>query len=247
MAVAAQSLKRQAAALAKAEHVAAGGAAAATEEEEPTVKTPAGGAPDPANVRVGPAPYEAAETTRLGDESVGDRVEVSARSLVTMQEVALRVAQHGGGALIVDYGHDHASADSLRGIRRHRFTHPLEAPGKSDLVRRGRSSGGGSVWLTRQSLRAQTADVDFCALRKAGLQAGEGAVTVRVPPKPLLRPFLQKRPLTIVCEAWRGQAWGPITQSEFLHNMGIGPRMAQLLQANDGGGRSVRLLRSRRR
>lgn len=153
MAVAAESLQRQAAALAKRAHMTAGGAAAATEEEEPTAKGKGDGTPDPADVRVGPAPFEAAETTRLGDETVGDRVEVSARSLVTMQEVAMRVARHGGGALVVDYGHGHASADSLRGIRKHQFTHPLEAPGHSDLVRAARASKGchsRDGWLCRR-------------------------------------------------------------------------------------------------
>lgn len=78
---------------------------------------------------------------------------------------------------------------------------------------------------------SQTADVDFHALRKAALKAGEGAVTVGCasPAPPSLRVALTT-PSVVPC----AQAWGPITQSEFLHNMGIGPRMAQLLQANEG-------------
>jgi len=49
-----------------------------------------------------------------------------------------------------------------------------------------------------------TADVDFHMLRKTAMAA-----------KPDI------------------EAWGPVTQNEFLHNMGIGPRMAQLLKAHE--------------
>lgn len=38
------------------------------------------------------------------------------------------------GALVVDYGVDHASGDSLRGIKKHQFVHPLQEPGVCDLV-----------------------------------------------------------------------------------------------------------------
>lgn len=61
-------------------------------------------------------------------------------------EIGRRVAQHGGAALIIDYGHgETATGDTLQAVRGHGFTDPLAAPGQADL----------------------TAHVDFAALAQA--------------------------------------------------------------------------------
>lgn len=77
--------------------------------------------------------------------ALGSRLEVCPAGCALVQDIAQRVGAHGGGALIVDYGKDRASADSLRGIRDHEFVSPLTNPGNVDL----------------------SADVDFASLRAA--------------------------------------------------------------------------------
>ncbi|CCI48553.1 unnamed protein product [Albugo candida] len=64
---------------------------------------------------------------------IGDQLEISPASITIMQEVAKRITANRGAALIVDYGHDHPSSFSLRGIRNHKFVDALEEPGDIDL------------------------------------------------------------------------------------------------------------------
>ncbi|KAK9807683.1 hypothetical protein WJX72_005978 [[Myrmecia] bisecta] len=79
------------------------------------------------------------------------QLEVSPQGMATAAELSQRVAQHGGAALIVDYGQEGPYAASLQAIRSHKFVSLLEQPGKADL----------------------SARVDFGALRSAA--EGRGA------------------------------------------------------------------------
>ncbi|KAJ3055591.1 NADH dehydrogenase [ubiquinone] complex I, assembly factor 7 [Rhizophlyctis rosea] len=76
---------------------------------------------------------------------VGDRVEISPESYAITNQIAKRLHADGGAGLLIDYGRDEIPGDSLRGIRKHAFTDPLEQLGESDL----------------------SADVDFTILKKA--------------------------------------------------------------------------------
>jgi SAM-dependent MidA family methyltransferase len=68
--------------------------------------------------------------------------------------LARRLAQHGGAALIIDYGHaETGSGDTLQAVRDHKFADPLVSPGEADL----------------------TTQVDFAALARAA--ASQGAAT----------------------------------------------------------------------
>ncbi|XP_051732094.1 protein arginine methyltransferase NDUFAF7, mitochondrial isoform X3 [Ctenopharyngodon idella] len=71
-------------------------------------------------------------------------VEVCPEGGVIVQKMANRIADDGGAALIVDYGHDGTKTDTFRGFKGHQLHNVLEAPGMADL----------------------TADVDFSYLRK---------------------------------------------------------------------------------
>lgn len=64
---------------------------------------------------------------------IGDRIEVSPTGIALAQDIAKRISQNGGGALIVDYGHDRPSELSLRGIKSHEFVSVLREPGDVDL------------------------------------------------------------------------------------------------------------------
>ena len=87
--------------------------------------------------------------------------QMSPRSMGAWEEVAARVAAHGGGALAVDYGEEGPIAHSLQAIRQHAFVDVLDRVGSADL----------------------SAHVDFGALRlaadgaaqRAAQQAGPGA------------------------------------------------------------------------
>ena len=68
-----------------------------------------------------------------------------------MMKIASRVRDHGGAALIIDYGHLRSDAgDTLQAIARHSFADPLKDPGQADV----------------------TAHVDFQALGRAAEDVG---------------------------------------------------------------------------
>ena len=70
----------------------------------------------------------------MGQAKEGDRLEFSPRSVATVLDMAKRLSEDSGAALIVDYGHNGASPNSLRGIQNHEFVSPFKSPGKTDLV-----------------------------------------------------------------------------------------------------------------
>ncbi|XP_055333334.1 protein arginine methyltransferase NDUFAF7, mitochondrial-like isoform X2 [Paramacrobiotus metropolitanus] len=72
-----------------------------------------------------------------------DHLEFSLESAVILDDIADRVADCGGGALIIDYGHEGTKGDTFRGFREHRVVDALDSPGGTDL----------------------TADVDFSILK----------------------------------------------------------------------------------
>lgn len=52
-----------------------------------------------------------------------------------MAALAARLAQHGGAALLIDYGHMHSGVgDTLQAIRRHAFADIFAEPGEADLT-----------------------------------------------------------------------------------------------------------------
>ncbi|KAJ1675694.1 hypothetical protein EV182_000759 [Spiromyces aspiralis] len=75
----------------------------------------------------------------------GELVEISPESGAVMGSIAKLVDRGRGVGLVIDYGQDWSKGDTFRGIRKHKFANPLEAPGTMDL----------------------TADVDFSFLRRS--------------------------------------------------------------------------------
>ena len=87
----------------------------------------------------------------------GEIVESSPARDGAVAAIARRLTEHGGVALIVDYGHAHsAPGDTLQAVRRHRFAPVLAAPGEQDL----------------------TAHVDFEAVARAAAAAGAAVTKV---------------------------------------------------------------------
>ncbi|HQU70195.1 MAG TPA: SAM-dependent methyltransferase [Albidovulum sp.] len=89
---------------------------------------------------------------RLADTAEGDIVEICPALTPIACEIGRRIAQHGGAAIVVDYGGWHSRGDTLQALRAHRHDEPFAAPGEADL----------------------TAHVDFEALSLAFREAGAG-------------------------------------------------------------------------
>lgn len=71
---------------------------------------------------------------RLGDTSEGDIVETSAVSQAVAATLGLRIARHGGVALVIDYGGWRSLGDTFQALRQHKTVDPLSTPGKADLT-----------------------------------------------------------------------------------------------------------------
>lgn len=101
----------------------------------------------------GPSPFAhlLPDAIRLGNDQPGTIAEVSAAAATLAHDVGARLVQHGGWALIADYGRDRsAPGATFQAVRGHRGASPLERPGETDL----------SAW------------VDFAALADAAHAAG---------------------------------------------------------------------------
>lgn len=65
----------------------------------------------------------------------GNIFEVSPASLGIIEEIAARIAQHGGAALLIDYGYmAPGMGDTLQAVSRHEYSNPLEGPGEKDIT-----------------------------------------------------------------------------------------------------------------
>ncbi|XP_061183453.1 protein arginine methyltransferase NDUFAF7, mitochondrial-like [Saccostrea echinata] len=91
----------------------------------------------------GPTTNSKAFLTHMEDSDEREHVEVSPESGSVVQKMSQRISDHGGRALIVDYGHEGTKTDTFRGFKDHKLYDPLEKPGSADL----------------------TADVDFAYLK----------------------------------------------------------------------------------
>ncbi|KAK1257283.1 hypothetical protein QJS04_geneDACA024105 [Acorus gramineus] len=87
-----------------------------------------------------------------------NQIEVCPKAMELTHTIAQRISSDGGGALIIDYGHNGIVSDSLQAIRNHKFVHILDNPGSADL----------------------SAYVDFAAIRHAADEASDN-VTVHGP------------------------------------------------------------------
>ena len=104
---------------------------------------------------LGPALPQPALSERLEDTSEGDLVEVCDAAVAIMNQIGTHIAQHGGAALIIDYGDWRSLGDTLQALSAHQPVDPLADPGAADL----------------------TAHVDFEALARAASPARHSRVT----------------------------------------------------------------------
>ena len=81
-----------------------------------------------------PASPLAALSHRLEDTSEGDIVELCPAAPSIIEAIGQRIADHGGAALVIDYGDWRSLGDTWQALRRHERSNPLKNPGESDLT-----------------------------------------------------------------------------------------------------------------
>lgn len=73
-------------------------------------------------------------TAAFPDDPPGTVVETCPQAAAQMDQIARRLRQHGGLALIIDYGGWRSKGDTLQALKDHAFTDPLAEPGRADLT-----------------------------------------------------------------------------------------------------------------
>jgi SAM-dependent MidA family methyltransferase len=81
----------------------------------------------------GPAPQDAL-THRLSDTQDGDLVELCPAAPAIAADIGQRIAEHGGAALLIDYGDWRSLGDTLQALKGHERADPLADPGQADLT-----------------------------------------------------------------------------------------------------------------
>ena len=83
----------------------------------------------------GARPMDAALPEDRRDAPEGTLIETCPAAAAVIHEVASRLAQQGGAALFIDYGHaGERTGSTFQAVRRHRKVDPFEAPGEADLT-----------------------------------------------------------------------------------------------------------------
>jgi NADH dehydrogenase [ubiquinone] 1 alpha subcomplex assembly factor 7 len=80
-----------------------------------------------------PAPLAALEH-RLADTSPGMIVETCAPAEAIATDLGRRIADHGGAALVIDYGDSESIGDTFQAVASHEMVDPFADPGKADLT-----------------------------------------------------------------------------------------------------------------
>jgi SAM-dependent MidA family methyltransferase len=72
---------------------------------------------------------------RLREAPAGSILETSPSGVSILRQLAQRLLNQGGAALIIDYGYEGpAIGDTLQAVRDHQFANPFELPGEQDLT-----------------------------------------------------------------------------------------------------------------
>ena len=83
----------------------------------------------------GRQPMEAAVPEARRGASEGTIVETCPGAAAVVYEIAGRLLEQGGAALLIDYGHDQLrDGSTLQAVREHRMVDPFVAPGEADLT-----------------------------------------------------------------------------------------------------------------
>ncbi|WP_305097843.1 class I SAM-dependent methyltransferase [Croceibacterium aestuarii] len=83
----------------------------------------------------GPRPMDAAVPELRRDLPEGTLLETCPAAAAIVYEIAGRLVQQGGAALLIDYGHaEERTGSTFQAVRRHRKADPFAKPGQADLT-----------------------------------------------------------------------------------------------------------------
>jgi NADH dehydrogenase [ubiquinone] 1 alpha subcomplex assembly factor 7 len=83
----------------------------------------------------GNQPMDAAVPEARRQAPVGTIVETCPGAAAVVYEIAGRLKEQGGAALLIDYGHDELrDGSTLQAVREHRMVDPFAMPGEADLT-----------------------------------------------------------------------------------------------------------------
>jgi SAM-dependent MidA family methyltransferase len=85
-------------------------------------------------IGLGPALPQPSLTHRLDDTKDGDLVESCTAATTIIADIATRIDNFGGAALIVDYGDWQSLGDTFQALRGHESVDPTATPGQADLT-----------------------------------------------------------------------------------------------------------------
>ena len=71
---------------------------------------------------------------RLSDTEPGQIVETCAPAQAIISDIATRITEQGGVAIVIDYGDSPSRGDTLQALKDHAFDPPLAHPGDADLT-----------------------------------------------------------------------------------------------------------------
>ena len=71
---------------------------------------------------------------RLDDTAMGEVVEICPSCAPIIDEIARRIASHGGTAIVIDYGDWRSRGDTFQALENHEMVDPLARPGAADLT-----------------------------------------------------------------------------------------------------------------
>ncbi|SPH20153.1 hypothetical protein ASD8599_00891 [Ascidiaceihabitans donghaensis] len=83
---------------------------------------------------LGPNLPQPALSHRLEDTKDGDMVEDCPGAAPIIDGIGTRITQHGGAAIVIDYGDWRSLGDTLQALQNHAPTDPLQCPGDADLT-----------------------------------------------------------------------------------------------------------------
>ena len=131
----------------------------------------------------GDRPMDAAVPPELSEAPAGAILETCPAAAATMREIARRLAEQGGAALIVDYGYTGPGLGStLQAVSGHRKLGPLAAPGEADLSAHVDFAALAEV-AQAQGARWLGTVTQGAFLRALGIEARAAALAAAAPPE----------------------------------------------------------------
>jgi NADH dehydrogenase [ubiquinone] 1 alpha subcomplex assembly factor 7 len=129
----------------------------------------------------GGQPMDAAVPAEWRDAPEGAIIETCPAAAAILYEITTRLAEQGGAALVIDYGHaEFRTGSSLQAVARHRKVDPLALPGEADLTAHVDFATLARI-AEAQQVRWLGTQTQGAWLRRLGIEARAEALAARAP------------------------------------------------------------------